>query len=91
MKKINIILAVLLIIAASFVYNNVQELNALKETQAQLTQETVSMKNELDETKQNFDAKETELAKITEENSDKLEELEVWQKRTAELQALQND
>lgn len=91
MKKINIVLAVLLIIAVSFVYNNVQELNALKETQAQLTQETVSMKNELDETKQNFDAKETELAKITEENSDKLEELEVWQKRTAELQALQND
>jgi uncharacterized protein YxeA len=91
MKKINIILTVLLIIAVSFVYNNVQELNALKDTQTQLTQETVSMKNELDETKQNCDAKETELAKITEENSDKLEELEVWQKRTAELQALQND
>ena len=53
MKKINIVLAVLLIIAVSFVYNNVQELNALKETQKQLTQETVSMKNELDETKQN--------------------------------------
>lgn len=91
MKKINIILAVLLIIAALYVYNNVQELNALKETQAQLTQETMSMKNELDETKQNCDAKETELAMITEENSGKLEELEVWQKRTAELQALQND
>ena len=91
MKKINIILAVLLIIAVSFVYNNVQELNALKETQKHLTQETVSMKNELDETKQNGDTKETELAKITEENSGKLEELEVWQKRTAELQALQND
>lgn len=91
MKKINLVLAVLLIIAASFVYNNVQELNALKDTQAQLTQETVSMKNELTEAKQDYDEKEAQLAEITEANTDKLEELEVWRKRTAELQALQND
>jgi peptidoglycan hydrolase CwlO-like protein len=88
MKKICIGLLIILLMACAYLFNFSKKIDAVKETEQQLVTEKEDLVSQVKTLQESITAKETEIAQLTDEKKPVMEESEVWQQRTEEIQAL---
>ena len=88
MKKLCIGLLILLIAACAYIFNFSKKIDAVKETEQQLIAEKEDLVARVKTIQESITAKESEIEELKEEKKPVMEESEVWQQRTEEIQAL---
>lgn len=91
MKKLCIVLLILLMISGGLLWNNSKRINELKTMEQQLMLESETLNEQVALSAENITSDKAEAENLKEEKKEILEEREVWEQRTEEIQNLLSD
>lgn len=91
MKKLCIVLLILLMISGGLLWNNSKRINELRTIEQQLMLEGETLNEQAALSAENITSDRAEAENLKEEKKEILEEREVWEQRTEEIQNLLSD